>query len=91
MWVSCILENLGVKTDSENLILDELDQAKDVLSSWSQIFSTGPTDLDKTNLVEHEIKLTDETPFKEPHRRILPAMYEEVRQYLREMLQAGAI
>ena len=74
-----------------NLTPDQFDQAKEVLSNWSHIFSTGPTDLSKTGIVEHEIKLTDETPFKEPCRRILAAMYEAVRQHLKEMLDAGAI
>ena len=85
------VEDLGVKVDSENLTPYQFDQAKEVLSSWSHIFSTGPTDLGRTDIVEHEIKLTDDTPFKEPYRRIPPAMYEEVRQHLREMLDAGAI
>ena len=51
----------------------------------------GPTDLGKTDIVEHEIKLTDETPFKKPYRRIPPAIYEEARQNLKGILDAGAI
>ena len=35
--------------------------------------------------------LKDETPFKEPHRRIPPAIFQEVREHLKEMLEAGAI
>ena len=66
-------------------------KAKDVLGSWSHIFFTGPTDLGRTDLVEHELKLTDDTPFKEPYRRIPPGLYEEVRQHLKEMIEAGAI
>lgn len=62
-----------------------------MIEKWKSVFSTGPTDLGFTNLVEHEIKLHDETPFKEPYRRIPPGMFEEVRQHLREMLDAGAI
>ena len=41
--------------------------------------------------MKHEIKLKDDTPFKDPDRRIPPALYEEVRQRLRDMLDAGAI
>lgn len=41
--------------------------------------------------MKHEIKLTDNVPFKEPYRRIAPGMFEEVRQHLKEMLEAGAI
>ena len=54
-------------------------KAKDILDSWSHIFSTGPTDLSRTDLVEHKTKLTDDTPFKEPYRRIPPALYKKVR------------
>lgn len=85
------MDELGVKLEEDNLTPDQVDQAKTVLSRWSHIFSTGSIDLGRTDLVEHEIKLTDETPFKEPYRRIPPALYEEVRQHLKEMLDAGAI
>ena len=51
----------------------------------------GPTYLGFTDLVEHEIHLNDPTSFKDPYRRILPAMFEEVRQHLKEILDAGAI
>ena len=35
--------------------------------------------------------MTDETPFKDPYRRIPPGLYEELRLHLKEMLEAGAI
>lgn len=41
-------------------------------------------------MVEHEIKLSDNTPFKEPYRRIPPGMFEEIRQHLKELIQANA-
>ena len=85
------LDELGVKIDTDNLTPEQVSRAKEILGSWSHIFSTSPTDLGRTDLVEHEIKLTDETPFKKPYRRIPPALYEEVRQHLKEMLDAGAI
>ena len=44
-----------------------------------------------TDLVKHHIKLTNEEPFKEPFRRIPPNLIQEVREHLKEMLQAGAI
>ena len=55
------------------------------------MFSTGPTDLGYTRLVEHEINLTDDTPYRDPYRRIPPSMFDEVREHLREMLEVGAI
>ena len=41
--------------------------------------------------VQHPIKLTDNEPFKEPHRRIPPALFQEVREHILKMLEAGAI
>ena len=85
------LEDLGLKVETDKLTQDQVRKAKDILGSWSNIFSTGPTDLGRTDLVEHEIKLTDDTPFEEPYSCILPGLYEEVRQHLKEMIEAGAI
>ena len=47
--------------------------------------------LGRTNLIEHEIHLEDERPFKEPYRKIPPALVEEVREHLKEMLEIGVI
>ena len=55
------------------------------------MFSRGPIDLCHTDLVRHEINLADKTPFKEPVRRISPALFEEVREHISEMLEAEAI
>ena len=66
-------------------------KVEQVLKKWQNIFSNGPTDLGCTNLVEHEIKLKDETPFKEAYRRIPPSLIQELREQLREMLDIGAI
>ncbi|MCG8078888.1 MAG: DDE-type integrase/transposase/recombinase, partial [Candidatus Thiodiazotropha taylori] len=86
-----IIDDLGVSIDKDNLSEEQLTKVKEVLNDWSHIFSKGLTDLGKTNLVKHSIKLTDNTPFKDPYRRIPPAMYEEVKQHLKDMLEADAI
>lgn len=52
-----------------------------LIAKWKPIIFTGPTDLGFTNLVENEIKLTDQTPFKESYRRIPPSMFNEVRKH----------
>ena len=88
---SSSIEELGVDIDTENLSPEQLSKAKNVLNRWSDIFSKGPTDLGKADTVKHEINLTDDTPFKDPYRRIPPALYDEVRVHLKEMLDAGAI
>ena len=83
--------DLDVQIDGDNLTPEQLDKAKSVINKWSDIFSKGPTDLGKTDLVKHSIKLNDDTPFKEPYRRVPPGLCEEVRVHLKEMLDADAI
>ena len=84
-------EDLGVSVETDNLSAEQLNKVRQVLTNWSHIFSKDPTDLGKADIVKHKIKLTNNTPFKDPYRRIPPAMYEEVRQHLKEMLDADAI
>ena len=88
---SSVSADLDVQIDKNNLTPEQLSTARSVLNKWSGIFSKSPADLGKTDLVKHSIKLTDETPFKEPYRRIPSALFEEVRMHLTEMLDAGAI
>ena len=76
---------------TENLSPQEHKESSCLLNRCKNIFSTGSTDLGCTNLVEHEINVNDPTPFKDPYRHIPPAIFEEVRQHLKEMLDAEAI
>ena len=63
----------------------------EVIEKYHHIFAVENLELGCTNLVKHEIKLTNYVPFKERYRRIPPHQYEEVRKHLDEMLQIGAI
>ena len=82
------LEDLGVTIDKSCLSPDQLLRFQQILGKWKHVFSTSKKDLGKTDLVKHKIVLNDNVPFKEPYRRIPPAMYEEVRQHVKEMLEA---
>lgn len=64
---------------------------KELVSKWKDVFSTHNLDYGRTSLVEHKINLSKEDPIKLRHRRIPPAMYEEVRAYLQELIDAGQI
>ncbi|CAG2200836.1 unnamed protein product [Mytilus edulis] len=70
-----ILEKLGVELTE--LTPEMKGKLENLICNWKSIFSTGPTDLGFTTLVEHEINLTDEKPFREPYRRIPPSMFDE--------------
>ena len=63
----------------------------DLIERYHHIFAVEDLELGHTDLVKHEIKLTDYVPFKERYCRIPPHQYEEVRKHLDEMLQIGAI
>ena len=74
-----------------NLTQEQIFRAKQVLGSWNETFSKGPNDIGRTDIVKHRIVLEDETPFKQPNRRIPPGMYEEVCQHVKDMLEADVI
>ena len=76
--------------------LPELDPGQsqgvhDLISKWSKCFSKHEFDLGRVTAMRHEIPLMDETPCQERYRRIPPSMYEEVKQHIKEMLNAGVI
>ena len=81
----------GVDLTGSDVTEKQKAQMQTFLSKWKGIFSKGITDLGNCDLVKHKIKLIDNEPFKEPHRRIPPALFQEVREHLAEMLEAGAI
>ena len=76
--------------DSE-LSSEQKRQVEELLGKWNGVFATTVTELGDAKGVEHAINLTDETPFRDKPRRIPPAMFEEVRQHIQEMLAVGAI
>ena len=43
-------------------------KAKYLFSNWKHIFPSGPTNQVFTDLIEHELSLVDETPFKTHYR-----------------------
>ena len=43
------------------------------------------------DLAKHKINLNDNGSFKEPYRRVPPALFQEIREHLTKMLQAGTI
>ncbi|XP_033731417.1 uncharacterized protein LOC117321045 [Pecten maximus] len=76
-----------------NVELDDglLRRGKEVLSYFPDVFSAGDLDLGHTIEFPHRIELSDPTPFKQRHRRIPPAMVQEVREHLQQLLACGVI
>ena len=63
----------------------------ELLMEYHDIFSLDDNELGCASQVKHNIKVTDDEPFKEQFQRILPPLLEEVRTHMNDMLQAGAI
>ena len=58
---------------------------------YQHLFAMNLSELGKTSLVQHDIKLDNPTLFKECYCRIPPHQYDEVKKHLQEMIEIGAI
>ena len=86
-WILDLIDLSGLENWPEHL----QKEAKEMLKRNAKVFSKTNMDMGRTNLVKHHIKLTDPVPFKEAYRRIPPQMYDDVKAYIQEMLNLGAI
>lgn len=66
-------------------------KTRDMLGRMSHVFARDDHDLGCTSEIEHEIRLTDETPFREPHRKVPQGQLEEFRAAVWDLLEAGVI
>ena len=88
--LSKILEKFDLK--GIELWTEQQEQSvRKLLKEYPHLFTLNLKELGKTSLVQHDIQLSDKTPFKERYRRIPPHQYEEVRKHLQEVLDLGAI
>jgi transposase InsO family protein len=70
---------------------EQLAKARDLLLRYRDVFSEGEFDIGHTSTSKHNIKLTDDTPFKQRHRYISPSMYQEVKDHLQQLKECGVI
>ena len=70
---------------------EKVEHTHELLREYHDVFSLKDNELGCTSQVKHSIKVTDDEPFKEQLRCILPPLLEEVRTHVNDMLQAGAI
>ena len=81
----------SVNINTETLSESQIQQGEHLLCDYSDIFSKNDLDIGFTSIIKHKINLTDERPFKQRYRKIPPSIYEEVRNHLQQMLEAGII
>ena len=56
--------------------------ARNLLMEYQSLFAMNLSELGKTSLVQHDIKL-DMTPFKEWYQRVPPYQYDKLRNIFR--------
>jgi hypothetical protein len=85
------LQHFDLDSLQQEFSSDIVSGLKELLLKWRSVFSTSSIDLGKTDLIKHTFNLTDSVPVKQRHRRIPPALLNEVKQHLSDMLQSGII
>ncbi|KAK3101184.1 hypothetical protein FSP39_001606 [Pinctada imbricata] len=80
-----------VEIESSDLSRTQLQEGMDLLNRFKDIFSQGETDIGLSSSVKHRIDLLDNKPFKQRHRRIPPAMIDELRNHLQMLVTSGVI
>lgn len=89
--VDQVLDQFDFSEMESQFSKEKVDAVKGLISKWHNIFSKDDMDLGRTDVVKHKIELSDDVPFKDRYRRIPPAMVDEVRNHIREMLDLNVI
>lgn len=85
------LSQFKLEERSDNLTSDQIGSLTELLVRSKGAFSANENDIGHTTVIKHRIELNDPMPFKERYRRIPPSAYEEVREHLKGLLDAGVI
>lgn len=89
--VESLARQLLERMDVGNLTEIQRESLQQVMEKHEKAFSRTEDDIGYCEEVEHRIITTDEQPIKIAHRRIPPAQWPEVREYLRKALDRGVI
>ena len=84
-------QSVKVPIAHEGLSTTQVEQVEQLVQQWADVFSQHDLDLGHTTLLKHRIRLNDDVPFKERHRRIPPHMVDEVKAHIEEMLALGVV
>lgn len=62
-----------------------------LLEKYSTVFSRDEGDIGCTDLVQHDIPLTNEVPVRQRYRRLPPSQYDLVKAHIGELLDRGVV
>ena len=65
----------------------ELNAVHDLFYRYRDVFSKDDNDAGFTTTVKHSIRLQDDKPIVQPYRRLPPTQYEEVKNYMKKLLE----
>ena len=81
----------GFDLEGTPLTKDQKSKASKMLNRMSYVFAKGDHDLGCAEEIEHEIRLTDKIPVREPYRKVPQGQLEEFRTAVKDLLDAGVI
>ena len=74
-----------------NLNRKQIALVHELLWKYRDVFSQSEFDIGGVSCTEHRIRLTNNTPFQQRHRRIPPGMIQELREHIQHLLEIGVI
>ena len=77
--------------DMSNLTPAQSAEVKTLLKEYVNVFAKHDKDLGCTDLIEHHIPLLDEIPVRQRYRRIPPSQYEEVKNHIKQLVEAQVV
>ncbi|KAI5107461.1 hypothetical protein C0J45_3099, partial [Silurus meridionalis] len=77
--------------DLSALEIKEQDRVRTLLQEYQSVFSAHESDLGCTNLISHDIPLTDDVPVRQRYRRLPPSEYDVVKTHINQLLDAQII
>ena len=80
-----------IDCNEEELTEAQRTEVRRLLQRMSHVFASGYRGLGWVNVVEHEIHLQEELPFKEPYPRVPPGQLEEFRDAIQDLLDTSVI
>ena len=87
--VAKLFSQLGA--DFSQLVKEDRETLKTLLSSYSDVFALDPSELSTTDLVTHSIYTDQHLPIKQPLRRTPFALRNKVEELVDDMLKQGVI
>ena len=80
-----------VENADTDLRLEQREMFYQLLASYADVIAESPTDLGRTDLLQHSIDTGSVTPIRQPVRRLPPQRRNEVRNLLQNMLHNGIV